>query len=55
MAERRTFSVRIDPDIWKSARRLALEKDATLSEVVEEAILDFLKKSGIDLKKNLKK
>ncbi len=55
MADRRTFSVRIDPDIWKAARKLAVDKEETLSELVEEAIMDLLKKSGIDSKKIAKK
>ena len=55
MANRRTFSVRIDPDIWKAARRLAVDNDTTLSDLVEEAIQDYLKKSGIDQKKQTKK
>jgi predicted transcriptional regulator len=55
MADRRTFSVRIDPDIWKAARRLAVDNDTTLSDLVEEAIQDFLKKSGVDSKKQPKK
>ncbi len=55
MADRRTFSVRIDPDIWKAARRLAVDNDTTLSDLVEEAIRDFLKKNGIESKKTAKK
>ena len=55
MAERRTFSVRIDPAIWKAARMLAVERDTTLSDLVEEAIKDLLKKSGIEGKKTSKK
>ncbi len=55
MADRRTFSVRIDPEIWKAARRLAVDNDTTLSDLVEEAIQDYLKKNGIDQKKQTKK
>ncbi len=55
MGEKRTFSVRIDPDIWKAARKLAVDRDTTLSDLVEEAIQDLLKKSGVDIKKQTKK
>ena len=55
MAAKQTFSVRVDPDIWKAARKLAIDKDTTLSDLVEEAILEVLKKSGADVKKPAKK
>ncbi len=55
MAEKQTFSVRVDPNIWKAARKLAIDKDVTLSDLVEEAILEVLKKNGVDLKKISKK
>ena len=55
MAVRRTFSVRVDPEIWKAARKLAIDNDTTLSDLVEGAILDVLRKSGQDIKKLTKK
>jgi predicted transcriptional regulator len=55
VAEKQTFSVRVDPDIWKAARKLAIDKDTTLSNLVEEAILEVLKKNGVDVKKLAKK
>lgn len=55
MATKQTFSVRVEPDIWKAARKLAIDKDSTLSDLVEEAILEVLKKSGVDIKKQTKK
>jgi len=55
MAAKQTFSVRVDPDIWKAARKLAIDKDTTLSDLVEDAILEMLKKSGVDVKKLAKK
>jgi predicted HicB family RNase H-like nuclease len=55
MAERRTFSVRIDPAIWKAARILAVERDTTLSDLVEEAIQDLIRKSGVESKKSTKR
>lgn len=55
MAERRTYSVRIDPAIWKAARMLAVERDTTLSDLVEEALQDLIKNSGPESKKSAKK
>ena len=55
MAERRTFSVRINPTIWKAARMLAVERDTTLSDLVEQAIQDLIKKSGGESKKSTMK
>jgi len=55
MAERRTFSIRTDPDIWKAARKLAVDKEISLSGLVEEAIMEVLKKNGVDIKKSIKK
>lgn len=55
MAEKQTFSIRVDPAIWKAARKLAIDNDTTLSDLVEEAILETLKKNGVDVKKLSKK
>ena len=55
MAAKQTFSVRVDPVIWKAARKLAIDKDTTLSDLVEEAILEVLKKSGVTVGKTAKK
>lgn len=55
MTKKQTFSVRIDPNIWKAARKLAIDNDTTLSDLVEEAILEILKKYGADVKKSVKK
>lgn len=55
MANKQTFSVRVDPDIWKAAKKFAIDKNTTLSDLVEEAILEVLKKSGLDIKKLLRK
>lgn len=55
MAEKQTFSVRVDPEVWKAARKLAIDNDTTLSQLVEEAILEILKKNGVDVKKLGKK
>jgi len=55
MGERKTFSVRLLPEIMKAARILAVEKEIALSEVLEEALKDYLKKNGSELRKSSKK
>lgn len=55
MSKRNTFTVRIRPDLMKAVKMLSVEKDTTMSDLIEEAIQDLLKKSGIDLKKQAKK
>ena len=55
MSERNTFTVRIRPDLMKAVKMLSVEKDSTISDLVEEAIQDFLKKSGVENKKAAKK
>lgn len=34
-----TVSVKVSPEIWKQAKRVALERDLKLSQLVESAIL----------------
>ena len=55
MNERNTFTVRIRPDIMKAVKMLAVEKETAMSDLIEEAILDYLKKSGTLEKKPGKK
>lgn len=55
MGERKTFSVRIQPDIMKSLKMLAVQKETPLADLLEEAIKDLLKKNGMDGKKQAKK
>ncbi len=55
MSERNTFTVRIRPDLMKAMKMLSVEKDTTMSDLIEEAIQDYLKKSGVDIKKQTKK
>jgi len=49
MADRKTYSVRVQPDIMKSLKMVAVEKEVTVSELLEEAIQDLVKKerSGV--------
>jgi predicted transcriptional regulator len=55
VTERNTFTIRVRPDLMKSIKMLSVEKETTISNLFEEAIQDFLKKNGIDVKKQAKK
>lgn len=36
---RRVISIRIDEEIWKTAKKYALDKDLTFGELVEASLL----------------
>lgn len=55
MSERNTFSIRIQPDLMKALKMLAADKDTTMSDLIEEAIQELLKKGGVDGKKQTRK
>ena len=38
------FATRIDPDIYKKLKHLSIDADISLAAVVEEALLDLLRK-----------
>jgi hypothetical protein len=42
--EKKMFSTRINPDILKQAKKLAIDLDRPLNDLLEEALLDALKK-----------
>ena len=44
ISERKTFSVRLKPQTMKAIRLLSVEKEKALSDLLEEAILDLLRK-----------
>lgn len=50
ISERKTFSVRLKPQTMKAIRLLSVEKEKPLSDLLEEAILDLLKKYVADKK-----
>lgn len=37
--KRVTISIKLSPDIWKQAKRVALDREVTLGQLVENAIL----------------
>jgi hypothetical protein len=41
--ERETTSVKVKPDLWKEAKIEAVKHDKTVSELLEEAIEEWLR------------
>lgn len=44
MGEKKVFSTRIDQDLLKALKHLAVDLDCNINELLEQAIQDFLKK-----------
>ena len=40
--ERRQIGVKLDPELWREMKILALKKDKTAGELLEEAIREYL-------------
>jgi len=38
MNERKTTSVKVNPDLWKEFKKLAIDKDKDLSDMLEQMI-----------------
>jgi predicted DNA-binding protein len=36
-------SIKVEPEIWKEAKKVAIDKGKTVSEVMEEAIKAYIK------------
>jgi len=51
MAERIVFSTKIDRDLIKRLKHLAVDMDQKLNDLIEEALRDFLKKNEPQSKK----
>jgi predicted transcriptional regulator len=47
MSQKKTFSTRIDQDILKALKHLAVDMDKSLGALLEEAINDLLKKHRV--------
>lgn len=45
MAERRTTSIKADPELWREAKKLAIDRHTTLTDLIEELLKKELKKS----------
>jgi hypothetical protein len=51
MGDRKTYAVRLRPEVMKATRILSIEKEIALSHVIEEALIEYLKKEGVVVKK----
>ncbi len=51
MAERIVFSTKIDKDLIKRLKHLAVDMDQKLNDLIEEALREFLKKNEPQAKK----
>lgn len=48
--QREATSIKIKPDLWKEAKIAAVRHDKTVSELVEEAIAEWMKSHRVDKK-----
>jgi predicted transcriptional regulator len=46
MGQKKTFSARIDDELLKALKHLAVDTDKTLGELLEEAIAELIRKQG---------
>lgn len=44
MSEKKMFATRIDSDLLKKLKHLSVDADASIADLLEEAVKDFLKK-----------
>lgn len=51
MARNQTTSIRIDPEVWREAKKLAIDRNKTVGELVEE----LLKRELTETKKGNKR
>lgn len=51
MGERKTYTVRVKPELMKSLKMLAVARESNVSDLLEEAILDTLKKNEVNIRK----
>jgi predicted HicB family RNase H-like nuclease len=47
IVKRETTSIKIKPELWKEAKIEAIRKDIDLSELVEQAIDEWIKKQKL--------
>lgn len=50
MSEKKTYSVRLKPELMKEIRLLAVNKERPLTDIMEEAMTDLLRKYGAEKK-----
>jgi len=51
MMERKVTSIRIDPDLWRELKKVAIDLDMKVYEVLEQAIREFLKQKQKEVTK----
>jgi len=51
MGEKRVFSTKMDEDLVKDLKHLAIDEDRMLMDLLEEAVHDLLKKYKVKTKK----
>ena len=44
--QRKTTSLKIDPEIWKSAKKRCIDRDSSISEYIESLIEKDLKRGA---------
>jgi post-segregation antitoxin (ccd killing protein) len=44
--ERQTTSIKIDPELWKETKKLAIDKGINISELLENLLRKELKQRG---------
>ncbi len=42
MAEKKTTSIKVDPELWKKAKKLAIDRDTTIGLLVEGLLREEL-------------
>ena len=45
--KRYSTSIKIDPELWKEAKKTAIDTGITVSELIEKAIKEWLKKQRL--------
>jgi len=44
---RKTVSIRVDPDVWKESKILAVKSNLSIGELVEDALKNKLKRTKV--------
>jgi len=44
MAERKTTSIKVDPELWKEFKKHAIDEDKDISDIMEEMIRERIKR-----------
>jgi len=47
MVRRNVHSIKLEPKVWKTVKVVAAQRDVTIGELVEQAILEKLTRMGL--------